>query len=1036
MKKLFILLFAGLLSGSVAMAENLIANGDFSGTDFSSFHKGIDNVLSDITSADITTLSGNPYLMITSKEGAENQWDTSLFITLPLPDGMDEGTAYRFTMRAKADRAVTINTWLQPAPGQYNTWHGIGSMNLTTSWQTFVCTGVIDSKQTGSRCISFLLNYEQATYCFDDFTFEILTPEQMSQSDPEELVTNGSFSGSDISSFYKRLGVDNSNEALTSSDIITQSGNSFVKIVSIDNNDNSETTWASMFFIRLNEEVQVGDTYTFSMRAKASRTVSISSQFHGSELGDYIHYRAVGNPTLTTEWDTYTYTGTLTEEQVSGSAFGYPRGIAFQLNIDPNPAEYYFDDISFKVTRSVPTELPPTEINGLEYSFNSETNEATVTWCSLTGDVTVPSTIVKITKEDGPSPQYNDTTYTVTAIGNQAFSSSNVTSVTLPDNVKSIGERAFAYCFNLESISLPSGLETIGEEAFYMDKIHHLSLPTGLKTVGASAFAWNFELYDLYIPSSIESIDANAFYLCPALQTIIYRGQTPIEIPENAFYLYENINLFLPDGGLSAFLVAPYWQLMNISDEGVGYHNANGLCYLHFYADDHMEVLRSNYSGAITIPRAVIISGKLNQSTHCPVTAIRENAFLDCAGITSVTFTGTTTSPSNLTSIGKSAFYGCTGITSVTLPSSLTNLGEMAFVNTGISSVTIPAGVMSIGAHPFGRCQNLTNIKVNSNNSVYDSRNNCKAIIETVTNTLIQGCPTTVIPDDVTSIAFAAFDGFDNLTTVTIPESVTAIGEYAFSNCDNLETVYCYALTPPEIYDATTFPNRMNATLYVPYGKKSVYQDAPYWRDFNSIESIAPDVTLTIGSAGVGTFASPYDLNFAGITGMKAYIASGFKPSTGKLVLTQVDEVPAGTGLYIKGTAGTYTIPVQETDMLFMNFLIGVTEDTQVSPTTDTNTNFILANGAHGIGFYTLSKTGNIAAGKAYLSIPSSALPASANFVGLEFEDEETTGISEEVIGNSEKSVEVWYTIDGQKLDGKPTQKGVYIVNGKKQVIK
>ena len=1035
MKRLFTLLFAGLLIGSTARAENLIANGDFSSTNYSSFSKRVDNVISSIDDEDVVTLSGNSYLKITSKDGAENQWDTQLFITLPLPDGMDEGTAYRFTMRASASRAVTINSWLYTSPEQY-TWHGIGGMNLTTSWQTFVCTGVIDSEQAGSKCIAFLLNYEQATYYFDDFTFEILTPEQMSQPDPEELVTNGSFTGSDISSFFKRLGVDNSNEALTSSDIITQSGNSFVKIVSVDNNDNPETTWASMFFIRLNEEVQVGDSYTFSMRAKASRTVSISSQFHGSELGDYIHYRAVGNPTLTTEWDTYTYTGTLTEEQVSGSAFGYPRGIAFQLNIDPNPAEYYFDDISFKVTRSVPTELPPTEINGLEYSFNSETNEATVTWCSLTGDVTVPSTIVKITKEDGPSPQYNDTTYTVTAIGNQAFSSSNVTSVTLPDNVKSIGERAFAYCFNLESISLPSGLETIGNEAFFMDKIHHLSLPTGLKTVGASAFAWNFDLYDLYIPSSIESIGANAFYLCPALQTIIYRGQTPIEIPENAFQLYENINLFLPDGGLSAFLVAPYWQLMNISGEGVGYHNANGLRYLHFYADDHMEVLRSNYSGAITIPRAVIIRGKLNQSTTCPVTAIRENAFLDCAGITSVTFTGTTSSPSNLTSIGKCAFYGCTGITSVTLPSSLTNLDEMAFVNTGISSVTIPAGVTSIGAHPFGRCQNLTNIKVNSNNSVYDSRNNCKAIIETETNTLIQGCPTTVIPDDVTSIAFAAFDGFDNLTTVTIPESVTTIGEYAFSNCDNLETVYCYALTPPEIYDPTTFPNRMNATLYVPYGKKSVYLDAPYWRDFKNIETMAvPDEILTIGSTGVGTFASSYDLDFTNVTGMKAYIASGFNPANGKLVLTQVDEVPAGTGLYIKGTKGTYNIPVKETSMYLHNMLVGVTERTYLEATTGDNTNFTLQNGPSGVGFYTVSP-GYLAAGKAYLMLPTRVLSAQASPIMVEFEDEETTGIvsAESLTPNAENGA--WYTLDGRKLESKPTQKGVYIVNGKKTVIK
>jgi hypothetical protein len=56
-------------------------------------------------------------------------------------------------------------------------------------------------------------------------------------------------------------------------------------------------------------------------------------------------------------------------------------------------------------------------------------------------------------------------------------------------------------------------------------------------------------------------------------------------------------------------------------------------------------------------------------------------------------------------------------------------------------------------------------------------------------------------------------------------------------------------------------------------------------------------------------------------------------------------------------------------------------------------------------------------------------VPAAANVIGLEFEDDETTGISEEVIVNSEKSSEGWYTLDGRKLEKIPRQKGVYIMN-------
>lgn len=1031
MKKLLSLFIVGLLFGTSAMAGNFVTNGDFSGDDYSAFYKSINGALDMVNTDDIYTDSGNPCLKVVSLDNATNSWDTQLFINLPVE--LPEGTTYKFTIRAKASKAATINSWFQPELGRYKTPKGVGELEVNTSWKTFVCTGVIDSEMAGAKTICLLLNVNttSVTYYFDDITFQAsVTPEAV------ELVTNGSFTGTDISTFKKDVG--NGIVPLTNNDVVTESGNSFVKIVSIDNNDNPTENWRSMFFVQLSDEVQVGDSYTFTMKARANREVRVSGQFQHNP-GEYVYYNAVGEMNLSTEWQTFTYTGNYNVDMVS-SNFGNAQAIGFLLNIDPNSAEYYFDDISFMVTRHTETNLSPNEINGLRYSFNDDTSEATVIGCSLTGDVTVPATVVRI--EFGTSYFYR--TYSVTSIGDAAFSGCNgVTSVTLPSTIKSIGCQAFINCMNLENINLPTGLETIGEEAFYFTNLHHLSLPTGLKTIGPNAYALNFNLYDLYIPSSLESIGEKAFDLCPALQTIIYRGQTPIAIPDNAFFAatIAEIALFLPDGGKSAFEVAPTWNRMKISDERVGYHKASGLRFLHFFDDHHMEVLRSTYSGDITIPRTVFIKGKnipgeQNNDLICPVTAIRDNAFSSCEGITSVTFSGNSSAPSNLTSIGNAAFYGCTGITSVTLPSTLTNIGDMAFVRTGISSVTIPAGVTSIGEHPFSTCQNLTSITVNSNNTVYDSRNNCKAIIETATNTLIQGCLNTTIPNEVTNIAYAAFSGFSNLTSITIPENVTTIGQYAFESCGDLTTVYCYAMTPPEIYDDTTFPSRFDATLYVPYGTKRAYQTAEYWKDFKYIETMAvPDVTLTIGSTGVGTFASSYDLDFTNVTGMKAYIASGFNPANGKLVLTQVDEVPAGTGLYVKGTKGTYNIPVKETSMYLHNMLVGVTERTYLEATTGDNTNFTLQNGPSGVGFYTVSP-GYLAAGKAYLTLPTRVLSAQASPIMVEFEDEETTGIVsvESLTPNAENGA--WYTLDGRKLESKPTQKGVYIVNGKKTVIK
>ena len=167
-----------------------------------------------------------------------------------------------------------------------------------------------------------------------------------------------------------------------------------------------------------------------------------------------------------------------------------------------------------------------------------------------------------------------------------------------------------------------------------------------------------------------------------------------------------------------------------------------------------------------------------------------------------------------VTSIGNAAFYFCRGLTSITVPDSVTSIGYNAFNRcTGLTSITIPDSVTGIHDYAFFDCTSLTGITVDSNNPVYDSRENCNAIIETETNTLIQGCKNTTIPDSVTSIGndsfyfctgltsitvpdsvtsvgSSAFGYCQNLTSITIPDSVTSIGNYAFSNCTALKDVY------------------------------------------------------------------------------------------------------------------------------------------------------------------------------------------------------------------------------------------------------
>lgn len=570
------------------------------------------------------------------------------------------------------------------------------------------------------------------------------------------------------------------------------------------------------------------------------------------------------------------------------------------------------------------------EINGIWYNLITKAKQAEVIdnqdpYTSYSGNIIIPSRVI-----------YNNVEYQVTSIGESAFGGcGGITSIIIPEGITSIGESAFTSCTLLNSITIPNSVTDVGYSVFMGCKeLSSVNLGSGITSIKYDMFKECCNLTSITLPESVTNIEGFAFYGCGNLVSITIpenvtligerafdecRSLTCIVLPKKieeirnmAFtncgalldvYCHaeqipiieadafdgsypEYITLHVPASSLEAYKAADVWKdfgnIVAIAEAPTIV--ASGTCgdNLTWELTDAGELVIEgtgamtgfSFTGTVTAaPWGEFAADIATVSIGDGVTTVGERAFYGCNNLTSAIM------PNSLNSIRERAFYGCCSLVSITIPESVTSIGTCAFYNcSNLTSITISKGVTEIAANAFSCCSNLTSITIDANNTVYDSRDNCNAIIETSTNTLIVGSASTVIPNTVTSITSFAFVDCSNLASIIIPEgipvidhsvfkgcssllnvylpsSIVAIGPGAFNSCRSLKTITCNAAEPPFIFDNASSDEYVvfyevpleECVLYVPDESVESYKSANIWSEFGAILPMSESVKILDG---------------------------------------------------------------------------------------------------------------------------------------------------------------------------------------------
>ena len=670
------------------------------------------------------------------------------------------------------------------------------------------------------------------------------------------------------------------------------------------------------------------------------------------------------------------------------------------------------------------------------------------------GEITIPETVTAGVTYNGVLQ--GTATYKVIMLRANLFRAeesgvtSQITKITIPKTVQHIESRCFDKCENMTEFVIEgasdgsSQLKEIDSHAFLnCKKLASITLPNSVTYLGennptsiegSGVFEGCESLTSFKFPSSYASRNLPSFTFknCTNLATINWNGYNPKRLNSCAFWNCDKIT----------------WSQVPQSVEELGdecFYDCAALTSVDLSKIKKMDtgvfwgtpLTSVEWPAAVTeIPaRTFWACGQLTTIKGIPgqpgawdnITKIGENAFNMCA-LTTIKL------PAELKTIDAQAFRSCDHLATVDYGTKVETIGDGAFWHTvALKKFFFKGSVKTLGANAF-RESGLTCVHLKGDMTIGKG-----AFMDCTSLKYVEFPATSSATQPLTYVAESMFAGCTSLPFITLPSTVTEIKDNAFNGCSSLKYVNILAASPATL-GANAFPT--TAGVYVKPSKLSAYQANAAWNAYSPKDTYEQTLATKYAS-----FDHDFPVSFVAKNGheaLEAYVG----PSTYRvtqptkvqkiLKMIKVTSTAANEGVLLKGEVGiTYTYQIAETDpgLYTGNRVIGVREDTTLVQTeSDGKSNWVLQPDYK----LHLVSNGTIKSGRAYVhEMNDGDTNFGAKGIYLSFaldEEKNTTGI-DSVENKKADEENVYYTLSGVRVIN-PTEKGVYIKNGKKVIIR